>query len=254
MLVNLLCWALLPLRPCGEPFQERLDRLQQIGFWGSFGTVGCLVSAGICLLDLFFSSDKEDQQQALIASINGLQTNLLMFRREVHERFDHIDAAISQLARYAQQMMSNQQALFEQNKRHIELSLQGFRAVAGMLNNMHAENRSFQKRIHSQFAYLIGLTEIKELQTLKEDFQDRIHFISAKYKRLTSNASELSLTLAGETLVNKMLELEANLIKACSPHYNGQKEFRFLQNNTQESLGFLARRLVNQDDALGFLR
>lgn len=228
-------------------FSGEAGMLATHGFAASFGNIACLVAVGICLVDMALSGDDGEQ---LMESLNALQQHIYMFRREVHERFDRIENGISQVASmlssYCNQILRNQQAIYEQNKQHYELSLQGFRMVNTMIRALHAENRNFHEQTIKKLSYLISLQENEPLQKLKDAITDKISNILAKSKM--GPPSEIR----AEMMLDKFLELQSDLERCAASDYNGRKEYKLLKKDSLESIQFLTRRFLNKDDALGF--
>lgn len=231
-------------------FSGTAGSLETVGFFGSFGAVAGLAVAGIGLLNALLSSDDESQQRQLMESLDAIQQYIATFRREVHERFDHVDAALHgiahMVANYSQQILRNQQILFEQNRQHIELSLQGFRVVTSMLNDLRVGNRFLHERLYSRLSYLVGLTEDERFLRLKESIENKVEQIDLRSKMVVG-AHKRAMTTQ---LIGLAVYLNKRLI---SPNYNGKKTFEDLKSNPLESSQFLARRGKNKDDALGFL-
>jgi hypothetical protein len=233
-------------------FSGEAGSLATQGFFASFGAISGLTIAGIGLLTILLRSNDEGQQRQLMESLNAIQQHISIFRREVHERFDHIDAAIGRVAgmlsSYCNQILRNQQMLFDQNRRHMELSLQGFRAVTTMINDVSVENRHFHERIYRQFSYLTALTENNSLKKLKKSIKGNVY-------EITNSAEEFDThdPIHVHLMLEKLHRLEFDLISCASPDYNGQEEFALAQHDPFQSAQFLARRSLHHDDALGFL-
>ncbi|MBV8802000.1 MAG: hypothetical protein JO131_03360, partial [Gammaproteobacteria bacterium] len=219
------------------------------GFWASSGAIGGLIAAGIGLLNVFMRGEAS-QQRALMRGLQEIHQQIIAFRHEVHERFDRVESALRGIAgamqSYCNQILRNQQTLFEQQKKHIELSLRGFSVVTSMLSDMRMENQQFHARIFRELSYLVGLHEIASLQSLKESIESKVILIkdNSEMPATPERIQSMSDTLSG---------LKGELKRCVSSDYNGQKEFILSSGEPLQSLNSLMKRSLRSDDALGFL-
>ena len=233
-------------------FSGSAGSLSTVGVFGSFGAIGGLVAAGIGLLNVFLGSDNGEQQRQLMESLRAMHEHISTFRREVHERFDRVETALQGIANammgYCNQILRNQQMLFEQNQKHIELSLKGFSVITSMISDLRVENRQFYERVLRELSYLTDLAEIEPIQELKESIERKVDIIKRKAE-MKGGASPHRL----ESMISELVGLESDLKHCVSGDYNGKKQFALLGNNALQSLRFLARGSLTRDDALGFL-
>lgn len=236
-------------------FSGGAGSLSTLGLFGSMGAIGGLIGAGIGLLNVLMGSDDEEQQQRLMEEFNALHQHIDMFRREMHERFDHVDNAIANLSNmlssYCRQILKNQDTLFKQNKAHIELSLQGFRTVSHMLAELRQENKTLHQRTFNKVSYLASAKENEELQTLKEKGKEKINLIRSHAKHYPG--ATLDDAQGDYYMLKQFNKLVSVLENSVSLDRNGATKCADCKNDPLESSQFLIKRDQMKDDSLGFL-